>query len=158
MEENIANDHVNNFSWNDEFNQVHDQVHVLVQNVDVLHLALEKLIFVMVRQHLVGDPWLGVLFQMATIVKGSEELCEIFDGRSCLLLTAQTTTNPHTVLAVVDAKKASHNHVSFGILRDDLQAELQGVLRLEWGRLHGTQMSKNARPYWRNMLPVTTCV
>jgi hypothetical protein len=47
----------------------------------------------------------------------------------------------------VDAEKAPHDHISFGILGNDLQAELQGVLRLEWGQLHGAQMNKNVGPY-----------
>jgi hypothetical protein len=53
---------------------------VLVQSVDALHLALEVLIFVLVRQRLIGSPRFGMLLQMAAIVEGSEWLCEIFDG------------------------------------------------------------------------------
>jgi hypothetical protein len=59
---------------------------VLVQSVDVLHLAFEVLLFVLVKQRVVGSPQLGVLLQMATIVKGSERLQEIFHGRSHLSL------------------------------------------------------------------------
>jgi len=58
-----------------------------------------------------------------------------------------TTIDLHTVSTFVDAEKAPHGHISFGILRDDLQVEFQGVLRLEWGRFHGTQMNKNVGPY-----------
>jgi hypothetical protein len=43
-------DCVDNVSQNDEFDRVHDQVHVLVQSVDALHFALEVLLFVLVRQ------------------------------------------------------------------------------------------------------------
>ncbi|CAM6021882.1 unnamed protein product [Sphagnum balticum] len=84
---------------------------------------------------------------MVAIVEGSKRLCEIFDGRGRLSLVAQTIADLHTVPAFVDAEKAPHGHISFGILGDNLQAELQSVLRLEWGRLHGTQTNKNARPY-----------
>ncbi|CAM6067840.1 unnamed protein product [Sphagnum tenellum] len=136
-EENIANDCVDNVNRNDEFNRVCDQVHVLVQSVDAFHLALEVLCFVLVRQRLAGGPRLGVLFQMATIVEGSERLREIFDGQGRFSLIAQTIANLHTIPTFVDAKKASHDHISFGILGDDLKAEVQGVLRMEWGRLHG---------------------
>jgi hypothetical protein len=59
---------------------------VLVQSVDVLHLAFEVLLFVLVKQRVVGSPQLGVLLQMATIVEGSERLQEIFHGRSHLSL------------------------------------------------------------------------
>jgi hypothetical protein len=41
VEENIANDHVNNVNRNNEFDWVYSLVHVLVQSVDALHLALE---------------------------------------------------------------------------------------------------------------------
>jgi hypothetical protein len=51
-----------------------------VQSVDVLHLALEVLLFVLVKQRLVGDPQLDMLLQMVVIVEGSERLREIFDG------------------------------------------------------------------------------
>jgi hypothetical protein len=57
---------------------------------------------------------------MATIVEGSEWLCEIFDGRGCLSLAVQTTTDLHIVPAFVDTEKALHSHISFGILGDDL--------------------------------------
>ncbi len=80
MEENIVNDRVDNVSRNDKFDQVHGQVHVLVQSVDALHLVLEVLLFVLVRQCLVGSPQLDMLLQMATIIEGSERLHEIFDG------------------------------------------------------------------------------
>jgi len=53
---------------------------VPVQSVDALHLVLEVLLFVLIRQHLVGSPRLGVLLQMAMIVEGNEWLREIFDG------------------------------------------------------------------------------
>jgi hypothetical protein len=71
-----------------------------------------------------------MLLQMATIVKGNEWLCEIFDGQGHLSLVAQTTadlqttTDLHTVSTFMDAKKALHDHISFGILGDDLQVEL----------------------------------
>jgi hypothetical protein len=84
---------------------------------------------------------------MATIVEGKEQLCELFDGWGCLSLVAQTTTNLHIVPTFMDAKKAPHNHISFCILRDKLQAKLQGVLCLEWGQLHGAQTNKNVGPY-----------
>jgi hypothetical protein len=84
---------------------------------------------------------------MAVIVEGSEQIREIFDGQGCLSLAAQTIANLHTVPAFMDAEKAPHDHISFAILGDDLQAKLQGVLRLEWGQLHGAQTNKNARPY-----------
>ncbi len=61
-----------------------------------------------------------MLLQMAAIVEGSERLCEIFDGRSRLSLVARTIANLHTVLAFMDAEKAPHDHISFGILGDDL--------------------------------------
>jgi len=96
---------------------------------------------------LVGGPQLDVLLQMATIFEGNERLCEIFDCRGHLSLAARITANLHNVLAFVDAEKAPHGHISFGFLGDDLQAELQGVLRLEWGWLHGTQTNKNVGPY-----------
>jgi hypothetical protein len=54
--ENITNDRVDNVSRDDELNQIRSQVHVLVQSVDALHLVLEVLLFVLVRQHLVGGP------------------------------------------------------------------------------------------------------
>jgi len=47
----------------------------------------------------------------------------------------------------MDTEKALHGHISFGILGDKLKAEFQGVLRLEWGQLHGEEMNKNAGPY-----------
>jgi hypothetical protein len=53
---------------------------VLVQSVDALHLAFEVLLFVLVRQRLVGGPRLNVLLQMAVIVEKSEWFHEIFDG------------------------------------------------------------------------------
>jgi len=68
-EENITNDRVDNVSQDDEFDQVRGQVHVLVQSVDALHLALEILLFVLVRQRLVGGPRFGMLLEMATIVE-----------------------------------------------------------------------------------------
>jgi len=80
----------------------------------------------------------------------------IFDGRGRLSLAAWTTTNLHTVPAFMDAEKAPHGHISFGILGDDLQVELKSVFCLEWGRLHGAQMNKNVGPYWGN--PVTSCL
>ncbi len=80
MEENIANDRVDNVSQDDEFDQVHGQVHVLVQSVDALHLALEILLFVLVKRRLVGGPQLNVLLQMVMIVEGRERLREIFYG------------------------------------------------------------------------------
>ncbi len=49
VEENIANDHVDNGSRNDEFDRIHGHVHVLVQIVDALHLVLEVFLFVLVR-------------------------------------------------------------------------------------------------------------
>jgi len=58
---NIANDRVDNFNRNDEFDRVHGQVRVLVQGVDALHFALEILLFVLVRRHLVGNARLDVL-------------------------------------------------------------------------------------------------
>jgi hypothetical protein len=61
---------------------------VLVQSVDVLHLALEMLLFVLVKQHLVGGPRLDMLLQMVAIVEGNEWLREIFDGRGRLSLMA----------------------------------------------------------------------
>jgi len=84
---------------------------------------------------------------MATIVEGNEWLCEIFDGQGRLSLVVQTTVNLHTVPAFMDTEKALHGHISFGILGDKLKAEFQGVLRLEWGQLHGEEMNKNAGPY-----------
>jgi hypothetical protein len=70
---------------------------------------------------------------MAMIVEGSERLREIFDGQGRLSLAPRTTVDLHVVLTFVDAKTALHGHISFNILGDDLQVELQGVLRLEWG-------------------------
>ncbi len=61
---------------------------MLVQSVDVLHLALEMLLFVLVKQHLVGGPRLDMLLQMVAIVEGNEWLREIFDGRGRLSLMA----------------------------------------------------------------------
>jgi hypothetical protein len=87
-EENIANDRVNNVSRDDEFDQVRDQIHVLVQSVDALHLALEVFLFVMVRQRMVGDPQLDMLLQMAMIVERNEWLREIFYGQGRLSLAA----------------------------------------------------------------------
>ncbi len=84
---------------------------------------------------------------MATIIEGSKWLCEIFDGQGRLSLVIRTSVNLHTVSAFMDIEKALHGHISFGILGDDLKAEFQGVLRLEWGQLHGIEMKKNARPY-----------
>jgi len=78
--ENIVNDRVDNVSRDDKFDQVYGQVHVLVQSVDALHLVLEVFLFVLVKQHLVGGPRLGVLLQMEVIVERSERLREIFDG------------------------------------------------------------------------------
>jgi hypothetical protein len=49
VEENIANDHVDNGSRDDKFDRICGHVHVLVQIVDVLHLALEVFLFVLVR-------------------------------------------------------------------------------------------------------------
>jgi hypothetical protein len=66
---------------------------------------------------------------MVAIVEENEWLREIFDRRGRLSLVAQITTNLYTVPAFMDAAKATHDHVSFGILGDDLRAELQGVLR-----------------------------
>jgi len=71
MKENIANDHVDNVSRDDEFDRVHGQVRVPVQGVDALHLAFEVLLFVLVRRHLVGSPQLDMLLQMVAIVEGS---------------------------------------------------------------------------------------
>jgi len=56
LEENIANDRVDNVSQDEEFDRVHVQVHVLVQSVDALHLAFEVFLFVLVKQRLVGGP------------------------------------------------------------------------------------------------------
>jgi hypothetical protein len=106
---------------------------VLVQSVDALHLALKILFFVLVRHRLVGSPRLIVLLQMVAIVEGSEWLCEIFDGQGHLSLTARTIIDLHIVMAFVDVEKALHGHISYGILGDNLQAELQGVFHLEWG-------------------------
>ncbi len=147
MKKKITNDRVDNVSRDDEFDQVCGQVHVLVQNVDALHLALEVLLFVMVKERLVGSPRLSVLLQTVAIVEGSERLREIFDGRGCLSLATQTTTNLHIVSTVVDVEKAPHGHISFGILGDNLQVELQGMLCLEWGQFHGTKTNKNVGPY-----------
>ncbi len=88
MEENIANDCVDNVNRDDKFDRIHVQVYVLVQSVDALHLVLEVLLFVLVRQCLVGGPQLGVLLQMTTIIEGSERLRQIFDRRGRLLLAA----------------------------------------------------------------------
>ncbi len=96
-----------------------------------------------------------MLLQMAMIVKGNEWLCEIFDGQGRLSLLARTIVNLHTVSAFMDAEKALHDHISFGILGDDLQVKLQGMLRLKWGQLHGAQTNKNVGPYWEN--PTTSC-
>ncbi len=74
-----------------------------------------------------------MLLQMATIIEGSEWLREIFDGQGRLSFAAQITTDLHIVPAFMDVEKAPHGHISFGILGDNLQVELQGVLRLEWG-------------------------
>jgi hypothetical protein len=74
---------------------------------------------------------------MAAIIEGNERLREIFDGGGRLSLAAQTTVDLHIISAFVDIEKAPQSHISFGILGVDLQAELQGMLRLEWGRLHG---------------------
>lgn len=129
-EENITNDRVDNVNRDDEFDRIHGQIHVLVQSVDALHLVLEVFLFFLVKQRLVGGPQLGMLLQMAMIVEGCERLCEIFDGRGYLSFAARTTANLHIVSAFVDAKKALHNHISFGILRGNLQAKLQGMLDL----------------------------
>jgi hypothetical protein len=91
-----------------------------VQSVDALHLAFEVLIFVLVRQHMAGIPLLGLLFQMVAIVERSKRLCEIFDGRGHFSLATQTTVDLHIVSSFMDIEKALHNHISFGILGDDL--------------------------------------
>jgi hypothetical protein len=57
---------------------------------------------------------------MVVIVEGSERVREIFDDRGCFSLAAQTTTDLHTVPTFVDVEKAPHNHISFGILGNDL--------------------------------------
>jgi len=93
---------------------------VLVQSVDALHLVFKVPLFVLVRQCLVGGPRLSMLFQMATIVEKSKRLCEIFNGQGCLSLAARITADLHAVLAFVDVEKTPHNHISFGILGDDL--------------------------------------
>jgi hypothetical protein len=118
-----------------------------VQSVDVLQLALEIFFFVLVRQHLIGGPRLGVLLQMAAIVEGSEWLREIFDDQGRLSLMAQTIADLHIISAFMDAEKAPHGHISFGILGDDLQAELQSELHLEKGQLHGAHTNKNVGLY-----------
>ncbi len=61
---------------------------------------------------------------MATIVEGSEWLCEIFDGWGRLSLAARTIADLHIVPTFVDTEKASHGHISYGILGDNLQVEL----------------------------------
>jgi hypothetical protein len=59
-----------------------------------------------------------------------------------------TTIDLHTVSTFVDAEKAPHGHISFGILGDDLQVEFQGVLRLEWGPISWhTDEQKMCGPY-----------
>ncbi len=92
---------------------------------------------------------------MAAIIEGIKLFCEIFDGQGRLSLAARIITNLHIVPAFVDVEKLPHGHISFGILQNDLQAKLHGMLCLEWGRLHGPQMNKNARPYWGNL--ATSC-
>jgi hypothetical protein len=57
---------------------------------------------------------------MLATVEGNGWLCEIFDGQDRLSLVARTTIDLHTVSAFVDVEKAPHNHISFGILGDDL--------------------------------------
>jgi hypothetical protein len=57
---------------------------------------------------------------MATIVEGSKWLHEIFDGQGRLSLAARTTANLHVVPTFVDAKKAPHDHISFGIFGNNL--------------------------------------
>jgi hypothetical protein len=58
----------------------------------------------------------------------------------------------------VDAEKASHNHISFGIFGNDLQAKLQGMLHLEWGRFHGAQRTKMLDPIEETLQPIVVCV
>ncbi len=93
---------------------------MLVQNVDALHLALEILLFVLVKQHLVGNPQLIVLLQMVAIVERSEWLCEIFDVQGHFSLVAQTIVDLHTVPTFVDVEKALHSHISSDILGNNL--------------------------------------
>jgi hypothetical protein len=57
---------------------------------------------------------------MTVIVERSEWLCEIFDGWGRLSLATQTIANLHIVPIFVDAEKAPHGHISYGILGDDL--------------------------------------
>jgi hypothetical protein len=70
---------------------------------------------------------------MATIVEGSERLCKIFYGRHHLSLATRTTADLHIVATFMDAEKAPHGHISFGIFGHNLHAEFHGVLHLEWG-------------------------
>jgi hypothetical protein len=48
-----------------------------------------------------------MLLQMATIVKGSEWLCEIFDGQGHLSLMARITADLHIVSAFMDVEKVA---------------------------------------------------
>ncbi len=86
------------------------------------------------------------------IVEGNEWLREIFDGWGRLSIAGQTTIDLHTIPAFVDAKKASHDHISFGILGDNLQAELNGVDFMAHKR------TKMLDPIEETLLPVIACV
>jgi hypothetical protein len=103
---------------------------VLVQSVDALHLALEVLLFVMVRQRL------SMLLQMATIVEGSEQLCEIFDGRGRLSLV----TSP---LASLETTSKLNSMVCFIWNGVDFMAHIR---------------TKMLDPIEETLLPVAACV
>jgi len=81
-----------------------------------------------------------------------------FDGWGRLSIAGQTTIDLHTFPAFVDAKKAPHDHISFGILGDNLQAELQSMLCLEWVDFMAHKRTKMLDPIEETLLPVIACV
>jgi len=72
-----------------------------------------------------------------------------------------TTADLHVVLAFVDAEKAPYGHISFGILGDDLQAELQNsrACFVQNGiDFMAHKQTKMLDPIEETLLPVAACV
>ncbi|CAM6030945.1 unnamed protein product [Sphagnum balticum] len=130
--EQVVNDRFDDASANDELERVRGQVHVRVQHVGVLYLAIKVGLLLGDQQQLIKRPGCPILpYVMATVLAREEQLGEVLDVEALLALVTNNA-NLHLIATLVNTELAPAGHITVGRHQNDLDGVRQVVLGLVW--------------------------
>ncbi len=124
-EEDVANDHIDDFGRQGEMDRVLGRIDVIMQRIDYTSLILEEVVIVLSRQRLVLGPGLAVLPPiMVAIVLWGKQCIVILDVTARLPLARIVGFDDNFVPTKIDIEQASDCLVAVPVRAAYLQAEL----------------------------------